>query len=409
MKIIIPLIFCVFSLATAVLAEIPVIHCPAEPPLVRRLEIQERWRIDAEDPDAPLLGYFDQSQIVVNGDQVYLLDRQLCQVLVYSHDGEHLNTIMREGEGPGEIRNPRIMFMCVDGRIAVTHGFPTRIEFVDPDGTPQGRWRIQSNSMNTWLQETDRGWFGIFSEYTQNKDSGDFSSIMHVALYDDDGRLTDEFFTEPDDRDSGHGDEIDEHQPWYTARAVDDGQIVYAPFRDQYRLEWRNLSGETTRIVTRDFKAHRRTREELDELKYRQYVIENNELAFVNRKLSDTDPMIRHLEPLPDGSLRVRTSLFSKELPDGMICRYEIHEATGELRERVEIYDATGDFDIDYDILALLDGGSAMVLRNLRPTYRTVAVPYMHPDLLDKLPPVPDDREDIAFTPIMCDLVPALE
>ncbi len=32
---------------------------------VRRLQFQERWRIDEDDPDAPLLGFFNQSQVVV--------------------------------------------------------------------------------------------------------------------------------------------------------------------------------------------------------------------------------------------------------------------------------------------------------------------------------------------------------
>ena len=37
-------------------AAAPTIHCPADPPVVRRLELREQWRIDPRDPEAPLIG-----------------------------------------------------------------------------------------------------------------------------------------------------------------------------------------------------------------------------------------------------------------------------------------------------------------------------------------------------------------
>ena len=46
------LIFLVLIVASPLQAEPPTVHCPEEPPTVRRLELKERWRIDAEDPDA---------------------------------------------------------------------------------------------------------------------------------------------------------------------------------------------------------------------------------------------------------------------------------------------------------------------------------------------------------------------
>lgn len=412
MKYFAPIFYLALMTTATVTAETPTVHCPTEPPVVRRLQLEERWRIDSEDPDAPLLGYFDQSQILAHDDRVYLLDRQLCHILIYSDDGEFLGTIMNEGDGPGEVRNPGVMFLCADGRIAVQHGYPTRLEFVDLDGTPRGRWRLQANAWINRIQETPLGWFGVYSETKESDEPGAFISVFHAALHDDEGRRTEEFHREQKHRhhgQSGTTDEAEEHLPWYTAVAVGTGQVVFAPVRDEYRLEWRNLGGEVERIVTRDFTAHRRTQAELDELRYRSYSIVNGDLQFADRKLCPRDPMIRTLEPQPDGSLRVRTSRFEKDLPPGMVCRYEVHEPTGELRERVEIYDPSGDYDVSYDAIALLDDGRAMVLRNLRPAFRAATDARLHPDVREKLPTIPDDRDDVAFTPVMCDLVPCSE
>jgi hypothetical protein len=304
------------------------------------------------------------------------------------------------------------MFMCKDGRLAVQHGYPSKLELVDPDGTPRGRWRVEANAWINRIQETGRGWFAVYSENKQAEDPGTFASVFHVAYHDDGGRRTETFHSERKEHDiqgGGRQDEAEEHMPWYTAVAVGDDQVVFAPARDEYRLEWRNLDGETTRVVTREFTAHRRTEAELAEIKYQSYSIVDGELEFTDRKLCTHDRMIRTLEPLPDGRLRVRTSLFEKDLPAGMVCRYELHEPTGELRERVEIHDPTGDYDTDYDVIALLDDGRAMVLRNLRPAFRVHMDARRHPKQLEKLPPIPDERDDVAFTPVMCGLVPMTE
>jgi hypothetical protein len=338
-----------------------------------------------------------------------LLDFQLSQIHVYSDDGEYLTTFLREGEGPGEVQaNPSDLILRADGTLAIQHGFPIKLEFVTLDGTPLGRWRLPANAGIFPIQETPRGWFGVYSESHEGRDPGELALVLHVAIHDSTGARVAEFHREEKrlELSWSTSDEAKEYEPWYTAAAISGDEIVFAPVRDEYRIEWRNLQGETTRVVTRPSPAHRRTKDELKVLKYSAYSILNGELSFPDRKLCEREPVILSLEPLPDGSLRVRTSLFEKDMPPGMVCRYDVHAPTGELRERVEIYDPAGDYDVDYDMIALLDDGRAMVLRNLRPASRVWTDALSHPKLREKLPPPPDEREDIAFTPIFCDLVP---
>lgn len=398
------------ALTQAALAEQVVIACPAEPPVVRRLQLQEQWRIDPDDEDAPLMSYFDQRNLATDGERLYLLDPQLCHVLVYSRDGRYLDTIMGEGDGPGEVRMPQMLQLMPDGALAVSHGYPSCVEVVERDGTPRRRWKLWCNTWAEVIMPTPRGWF---ARYRENKESGEpglFWSVQHVAFHDDDGQPTISLHAEESRHRAGDGHNRDErasYRPWSAAIPVEGGQVVRAPRRDEYRLEWIGLDGQIERVVTRPCEAHRRTEQELNELRYSSYSIIGGELIIDERDYCEHDPMIRHLEELPDGGLRVRTSRFNKDLPDGMVCRYEVHEPDGRLRERVEIFDPTGDFDPDYDALALLDDGGAVVLRNLLSAFRAIYDSRMHPDLQKVMPPAPDDREDIAFMPIVCDLVAA--
>ena len=397
----------VLLLCAAIAAAAPVVvTCPEEPPVVRRLELRERWRVDPADPDAPLLSFSGDHQIFRRDGRLFMLDHMLCRVHVYDDDGRLLDTILQEGDGPGEIRNPGRMLPCADGRIAVQHGYPSHLEFVDPDGTPRGRWRAQANAWLNTVQETPLGWFAVYSEFT-NQESGKPLRVFHAAILDDEGAVAVDLFSE-EDRDVDFtrrtSDEAAEHNPWYDA-VWTDGLVVLPPERDAYRLEWRTPEGETVRTVTRPFRAHVRTEEELERLKYRGYSIVNGKVHIPETRLCPTEPMIRAVELLPDGALRVRTSLFNSDLPDGMVCRYEVHEPTGELRERVEILDPDGLFDWDYDGIALLDDGTAVILRNVLSAERNAFSGAIPPEVEELMPDLADARADMAYSPVVCDLV----
>ncbi len=355
------------------------------------------------------MGYFGENQILAHDGRLYMLDMQLSHILVYTDDGEYVTTLLGPGEGPGELRNPGRLFLVSDDRLAVQHSYPTRLAFADLDGTPFGEWRLGANAYMSVIQETTDGWFGIYSEARIDEGSGNLDTVLRVTLLDDEGERTADYYEKADviDR-SGSSvvDEAEEHEPWYSAKPVGDGLVVLAAARDEYRLEWRNLEGETVRTLVRDVEAHERTEDELARLKYGNYSISGDKIVFDERRLCSRDAVIRTLVPQPDGSLHVRTSRFVKDLPDGMVCRYDVHGPDGTLIERVEIHDPSGSFDHDYDTIALVDDGRAMVLRNRVSAMRAHRDARMHPEVRKKLPPIPDEREDVVFTPIMYDLVP---
>ena len=81
------------------------------------LELREVWRVDGDDEEV-LLGVVAQFLQDDDGN-VYLLDGQLSEIQVFTPDGEHLSTIGRGGEGPGEFQNGADMFWAPDGHLAV--------------------------------------------------------------------------------------------------------------------------------------------------------------------------------------------------------------------------------------------------------------------------------------------------
>ena len=66
---------------------------------VQRLTFRELWRVGGDDEDV-IFGRITDLKMHADGS-VYVLDNQLCHVVVISPDGEHLRNISRAGDGPG--------------------------------------------------------------------------------------------------------------------------------------------------------------------------------------------------------------------------------------------------------------------------------------------------------------------
>ena len=80
---------------------------PAQPSNgAQTVSLEELWRLGGEtDSDEEFFGVISQIATDPSGN-VYLLDQQLNEVKIFAADGSYVRTIGREGEGPGEFRNP---------------------------------------------------------------------------------------------------------------------------------------------------------------------------------------------------------------------------------------------------------------------------------------------------------------
>ena len=117
--------------------DVPVIHNPAAPPGgVEVVQLEEMWRAGGEDGDE-IFGKIFRADADEQGN-VYLVDTQLSEVPVFSPDGERIKTLSREGEGPGETREPVDMLLLPDGSVGILQRFPGKVVRIDRDGTPLG-------------------------------------------------------------------------------------------------------------------------------------------------------------------------------------------------------------------------------------------------------------------------------
>jgi hypothetical protein len=101
---------------------------------VTRLGLEELWRAGGLDGDV-LFGLV--ADIAADGaGNIYVLDNQLCQVMVFSPQGQHLRNLSRQGEGPGEIQQPTGLVMLPDETLGIIMGYPGKIVRMKLDGTP---------------------------------------------------------------------------------------------------------------------------------------------------------------------------------------------------------------------------------------------------------------------------------
>ena len=133
-----PVVLLLLVLAAAIAdAAVPCIRNPAEPPTRTTAELRELWRLGGEEDGDILLGLISDSARDAEGN-VFILDYQLCHVLMISPQGELIRTLSREGDGPGEVRMPGDLLLFEDGIVGIKQGYPGKVVCVHRDDTPAG-------------------------------------------------------------------------------------------------------------------------------------------------------------------------------------------------------------------------------------------------------------------------------
>jgi hypothetical protein len=377
-------------------AEIPTLRCPAQPPEIRTYDLVERWRLDADDEDAPLIGIISQARGLEPGGDILLLDSQLCQVLVFSPDGELKRTLGREGDGPGEFRQPRVMEVLADGTIAVQTGWPTRLVRLDPRGEPVGQWSPRVPGWLFHIRRAPDGWIASGMRNDRSRqEPGRIVNEYFLSWFDDDGERVRDFRT---------GEHVnvfqpqtyDERQPYFPTGAWDltsDGLLVSSAARDAYRLEFHDLDGRLVRVVERDFAPYRRTAADKEKIRAGMRAAVDGERQEIVFHLLETERVIAWLRTLPGGTLAVYTCYHNRDLPAGVAQRYDLHAPDGALLAEVRL---RGEIDHDLDTLQVLPDGRAVILRN----HLSVSRAWF--GMVDENDPV---REDEGLQVIVYDLV----
>ena len=105
----------------------------------KQLSLRELWRVGTDDE----VFFGEVSSVISNREgHVYVLDSQQCQVYVFGPAGQLVQTLSREGDGPGEVRHPAGIFFTDDARMAIVRSYPAGLIFLDQAGIPAGQMKI---------------------------------------------------------------------------------------------------------------------------------------------------------------------------------------------------------------------------------------------------------------------------
>ncbi|MBU1495041.1 MAG: hypothetical protein KJ956_13875, partial [Actinobacteria bacterium] len=109
----------------------------------RTLHLEVLWRVNVEQAEV-LVGVLSDVSAGPDGT-VWLSDRQLGQVHVYSAGGAYLRSLSREGDGPGELRAPDGLLWLPDGSLGITDRKPCQITRLDASGIPLPSLQLRSS------------------------------------------------------------------------------------------------------------------------------------------------------------------------------------------------------------------------------------------------------------------------
>jgi hypothetical protein len=356
--------------AAITLAAPAAITLPADPPATRSVELVEQWRIGGEDDEDILLGVIFDAVVSSDGN-VYLIDRQLSQILVISPEGELVTTLGRQGEGPGELNQPHGLLLLDDGKVGVIQGFPGKVTVINPDDTPGGEIHIggapEEGGFN-FVRALTRCGVNLVGERgraTFDMETGKSVSTNTLAVMDMEGIDTAVIVehTQENDLQRRVFDEKAQFSELDQWAIGPDGVLYTAPVRDAYAINARGLDGEMVRTMTREFKPRHRNEEDKQELTDGMVIIMNGVRQEIESKALDNDPAIMDLDVADDGRLFVQTCFDQDNLLElGTAGRFDVISPAGEFVEQLIL--TVPDFDGDKDRLVFMDGENFLVIRS---------------------------------------------
>lgn len=355
------------------LAQPETIANPADPPERLRLELREVWRAGGDEDDAVLMG---QIGAAISGPagEVYALDSQLAQVLVFAADGRFLRTLGREGDGPGEFRQPTGLMLTHDGELAVMQTFPGRLIFLDRQtGEPGGQWTMgredpQSGGFNILLDARERGGVRAVAAGQTSFDTstGTLHNVQFLALLAPDGReqLRLAEHRTAHGRDRRERDELSDH--YAGQRGLWDvdptGNTHLVPYYDRYLIHVHGPDGHLERVITREHDARRRTEEEMARQRESMSTSVGGQITTIAIKQHDRARSIERLRILDDGSLWVSNSHGAERWADLKERTWDVYAPDGRLLREVTVTVPEGG---EGNRLILLDDGRFLLVKGL--------------------------------------------
>lgn len=321
---------------------------PMESPIT--IALQELWRIGGDsENEGEFFGVIGAATVDAKGN-VYLLDRQLSEVKVFSPGGEYLRTIGREGEGPGEFRRPSDLLFTPDGHVGVLQMAPGKIVKLTHDGEPAGVLPMteEDGSRLQIRSGEGRGEHMVLNYNTMQMSTGKISRTTILAAFDAEGKETVRFHEEKNDMDFANPI-VDETKGIMSAWALGhDGRTYAVTTFGEYEIHVWEPDGTPVRVQSREYEHLMRSGQEKKDMKSRFIIRGPMQPKIV---VSDHHPDINRIYPRQDGSLWVQTSRGMKESSENSLGMFDVFNSEGRFVRQVTL---TGQGDPVEDLFFLV-------------------------------------------------------
>lgn len=312
---------------------------PIEPPATINLE--ELWRIGGDTEDEDQFFGLLMGLLVDDEGRVYLLDKALHEIKVFSSDGEFLRTLGREGEGPGEFRRPEAMAFLPGDTIAVMERVPGRIILLTSEGEPAGEHPLPkvegAGFVGIAAAASDRRNLHLVLGY-DNFEQGRYRHIRQISELNRDGTI--KTVIAENERGFEFANPLIRERIWddFDNRwAIDDeGRVYVAMSWDEFRVDVWSSDGVMERIVKRPQDARKRSAEEKTryEAIYKPFL---QQLPNAQIEIEDHDHPIVQVYAAGDGWFWVQTCHGAFDRPDGSLGTFDLFDNEGRFVQQVTL------------------------------------------------------------------------
>ncbi|MFQ5599971.1 MAG: 6-bladed beta-propeller [Candidatus Krumholzibacteriia bacterium] len=328
---------------------------PAQPALPDlALELEELWRIGGDSEAAgEFFGVIVDIAVDPSGD-VYLLDRQLAEVKVFTRDGEFLRTIGREGGGPGEFRQPGALFFMPDGNVAVVQARPSGLVLLTKQGEPADEFPIpgpEEGGFRVLQRGLFRGGSLVLHGNNFSFHAGRIERSHRLVRMDMQGRQVATFHEATSRMDMANVVIRERDGSGYPWTVAPNGAVL-ASLDFGYTIHVWGPDGRLQRIIEREYEPLMRSPREMDRLKQRlgSRPRRHGRRGSPKVEVSDRDRDIRWMEVTDSGHVWVLSSRGAKRAPEGALGTFDVFDAQGRFQQRVTLA-GEGDFEEDRFIL----------------------------------------------------------
>lgn len=331
---------------------------------LQKVSLVEQWRLGGDDEDL-FFGTVARIKLGPDGN-IYILDGQLNQIQVISPDGEHLRSLSKEGDGPGEVRRPGDFFISDDGTINILNGFPGKVVSISPDGTPIGSAGYSIDGKQTQ--------FGVFIRGLATKNGMILGGInmtfgggplseqdYYLARCDLEGNQINRLTEKSSTIDYSNFRLTEKSMDFIWARmATGPGGLLYlAVERDEYSISVMDPDGTVKHIINRAFQAPARTdRQKKIATQIIEAVAVNYRAPLQGSEIEETEPAIGNITVTNDGRLWVSPGVGDSELPPGTWYIFDVFDPDGKFEKQVAL---TGSFNRNRDSVTILPDGRILV------------------------------------------------